>query len=615
MIIRAILPDWALKENPEYRKVQEGKFNKAKIEDLSFKMYNIYYLPNEPSIYESGTTVDGSQIDTFTWVFVDMDLKEGKYESKTSFIEFIQGQGIPPTKIVDSGNGVHVYWKVEDLDAMTYLRLQRRLARKYITDEAVCSIYQLMRLPGTINTKDPNELKFCELLLNENHKYNSEQLDNLLPPITFEDEEYCTNHFSRTYELDDKDIRIDDKLPAKFGALLKKNQEVKDLWVNNTDDRSKADFRLAHLMYGNGFTRDEALSVIVNCAKALNRAPKHRTNYALNIVDKIWTFEDEEEKKEVYTLSSSVKDILHRKGDLLKGTRFRCYDYLDNTSHGFRLGQVIGLVAGSGVGKTAVALNMFMGFVENNPDYYHFFVPLEQPANEIADRWKTMCGDRTELYEKVHVIDNYDNEGGFRNLSLDDIETYIHLFQRGEDKKVGCVVIDHIGALKKKNHKGENQDLMDICHSMKSFAVKTNTLVIMQSQSSREKAGIGDIELNKDAAYGTMYFEAYCDYLITMWQPLKRCYNNPKCPTVTAFKFCKIRHKKKGVDVLQEDTRYVLIFDPKTEHLRELTQDEEKSFTFFNTTSTNLRKQDRKTDLLVYTNIKTTKEKDNNVQT
>ena len=179
-------------------------------------------------------------------------------------------------------------------------------------------------------------------------------------------------------------------------------------------------------------------------------------------------------------------------------------------------------------------------------------------------------------------------------------------FQKLTGKKIGAVVIDHIGALKKKGSSGENQDLMDICHSMKAFAIRTNTLLIMQSQTSREKAGIGDLELNKDAAYGTMYFEAYCDYLITIWQPLKRCYNNPKCPTVTAFKFCKIRHKKKGVDAIQEDVPYLLLFDPLNEKLRTLTQKEEQQVAFFNQQATNARKTDAKSNLVTYTVIKQT---------
>lgn len=135
---------------------------------------------------------------------------------------------------------------------------------------------------------------------------------------------------------------------------------------------------------------------------------------------------------------------------------------------------------------------------------------------------------------------------------------------------------------------------------MKAFAVQTNTMLVMQSQAPREKAGIGDLELNKDAAYGTVYFESYCDYLITIWQPLKRCYMEEGCPTVTAFKFCKIRHKKKGVDKIQEDVCYRLVFDPTTERMKETTQEDEEAFKFWLSSATNKRKLDRKTDIIPY---------------
>ena len=599
MLVRLILPEWAKKEYPERSKIIEGDYSDDELVAFNAQFYNVHYLPNYPSEYTPGLTVDGAQIDTFEYVFVDMDLKDGTYASKEDFIEVVLTAGLDPSRIIDSGNGVHVYWRVSDLDAMSYLKLQRRLMRKFKTDEAVAKIFQLMRPPGYVNTKHKDAFQMCEELYSTDAVYTCEALDAFLPPLTHKDEDYCKNHFAQTYDLK-QGIEIDDTIPPKFHALIRKSQEAKDAFLGNTDDRSKADYRLGHIMCLDGFTKAEAMSVLVNSPKAISRSPAHRIKYAENIVSKIWTYEEAEVKDDL-DLSSTVKEILSRSpGETLKGIRFPCFRYLDATHHGFRLGQVIGLVAGSGVGKTAMALNMFMGFVEGNPDYDHFFVPLEQPANEIADRWRTMCGERTHLHDKVHVISNYDQNGAFRHLSLDDIKEYILKFQKKTGKKVGAVVIDHVGALKKKGKNGENQDLMDICHQMKAFAVKTNTMMVMQSQAPREKAGIGDLELNKDAAYGTVYFESYCDYLITIWQPLKRCYAQEGCPTVTAFKFCKIRHKKKHLDEIQEDVRYRLYFDSATEHMRELTQDEEKSFDYFNGVATSNRKQDRKTDVLEY---------------
>jgi hypothetical protein len=605
VLYRCILSEWAKASG--VKSSIEGLFNETQLLQLNEQFYNIYYFPNSPSMPDLSKPTDGSNIDTFQWIFVDMDLKDNVYASKQSFLDKINSFSLKPTKIVDSGNGIHAYWKVSDLTALNYLFFQRRLCRHFNTDEAVSKICQLMRVPGYINTKNVDNLILCELLQDTDITYTSEVVDNVLPIITLEDETYCKSHYNKTYNKKDLGNKIVEKLPLKFAQLLKANGEVKDIWIGNKDDRSKGDYRLGHIMFASGFTKEEASSVLVNSAKALERAPTHRISYATNIIDKIWSFEAQDTE---LLLSSSVRDILTKSGSSLKGTRFPCWSYLDSTHHGFRLGQVIGLVAGSGVGKTAIALNMFLGFVQNNPDYDHFFVPLEQPGNEIAERWKTLCGDKTHLHDKVHIISNYNEDGSFRHLSLVEIKDYLLKFEAVTKRKVGCVVIDHIGALKKKGKNGENQDLIDICHSMKAFAIETNTMLVMQSQAPREKAGIGDLELNKDAAYGTVYFESYCDFLITIWQPLKRCYSEEGCPTTTAFKFCKIRHKNTKLDKLHEDVCYKLFFTPETGFLREFTENEEKSFTFFNTKCLNKRKESRQTDIVSYTSIRWTKKEE-----
>ena len=601
-LLRLIAPDWLLAKSVSIKRVQEGLFDDAEISRLNTQGYNVYYYPNYPTSYYYGQPIVGADIEVFEYVFVDCDLKDKAYLNKDAFIETLVESGITPTKIVDSGHGVHAYWRVQGLDSMSYLRLQRRLIRKFNTDEAVGQIFQLMRLPGTINTKDPTNLLPCNTLYESDYVYTAEELDKVLPIIQERDEQYCKQHYAKTYNLNQNQVLISDALPPKFGRFIRDNKEAKELFAGTSEDRSKSDYRLGHLMFSNGFTKEEALSVLVNSAKALQRAPVHRVSYAENIADKIWTYELTEDKEKL-DLSLSVKEILQKTEGVLKGTRFPCHPRVDNTAHGFRLGQVIGLVAGSGVGKTAFALNLFRWFAESNPDYHHFFVPLEQPANEIADRWKTMSQGDESLHEKVHIMSNYDDEGGFRHLSFDEIREYIERFQKEKGLKIGCVVIDHIGALKKKGKLGENQDITDICHTMKAFAVQTNTLLVMQSQTNREKAGIGDLELNKDAAFGTVFFESYVDYLITMHQPLKRCHAEEGCPTVTAFKFCKIRHKKANKDIIKEDVCYYLRFDPDTELLRDMNQDEVTAFNYFLPKATNLRKQDRKTDLIKYQSV------------
>lgn len=614
MVYRLILAKWREGLEPHLPKAQEGEFSDEQLKKFNALGYNIFFFPNYPSIYNKNTTVDGSQIDTFRFVFVDFDLKSGTWPSKEAFIQELldtSPAGVlnpAPTFIVDSGNGIHAYWHVSDLDGMSFLRLSRRLMRKYKTDEAVQKLCQIMRAPGTLNTKVQDNLKECRYVHTGDAVYTCEELDKLLPPISPADEAYCQQHWNKTHQIREN-IEVEDTIPVKFHQLLKANKEVQEIWSGDVDDRSKADYRLGHIMLAAKFTKEEAMSVLVNTGKALQRAPVHRVGYAQNIVDKVWTFEAAEVHEEL-DLSSTVQEILDGTKGALKGDRLPCWSWIDNTVTGFRLGHVIGLVAGIKVGKTALSMNMFEGFVASNPNMDHMFVALEQPKGEIAAIWKKLCGDRTHLYKKVHIISNFNNDGSNRRLSLGQIEAYIIKFQKVTGRKVGCVVIDHIGVLRQDSPDGF-RSIENICHDMKPFALATNTLLVMQSHAPREKSGAGDLELNKDAAYGTSRFEGYCDWLLTLWQPLKRAYSNKACPKVAAFKFAAIRHKEEG-DVIEEDICYRMTFDPKTGALREMLEAEEVSFDFFQKTCINKRKQDRKTEMLSYTSAKTHAKIDHN---
>jgi hypothetical protein len=140
-----IAPKWLMENEPSTKRVIEGMLSDDEIVELNVRGYNAYYFPNAPKQYVPGVSVDGSLIDDFRFVFVDMDLKDGHYPSKDAFLQAL-AKAPEPTQVVDSGNGVHAYWQVSDLDAMSYLKLSRRLMRYLNTDEAVGQILQLMRL-------------------------------------------------------------------------------------------------------------------------------------------------------------------------------------------------------------------------------------------------------------------------------------------------------------------------------------------------------------------------------------------------------------------------------------------------------------------------------------
>src|SRR4051812_14582625 len=94
LINRLILPPWAKDKSPKLLKVLEGRFSHEQLEKYNRQGYNVYYLPNYPSQYDGKSTIDGSMVDVFQWVFVDCDLKDGVYPDKYSFLEVIGAVGI-----------------------------------------------------------------------------------------------------------------------------------------------------------------------------------------------------------------------------------------------------------------------------------------------------------------------------------------------------------------------------------------------------------------------------------------------------------------------------------------------------------------------------------------
>jgi hypothetical protein len=589
MVYRLIAAEWA-KEKGVQPGVLEGEFDFNKLLEYNEKGYNCYFLPNYPSKYDKSKPVSGKDIDIFKFIFVDMDLKDGVYKSKEHFIEKLK-EFLPPTIVIDSGNGVHVYWEVTDLDGMSYLRLQRRLIRHFNTDDSLATLYQLMRVPDTLNVKLLDSIKQCEVIHQDAEaKYVCEEIDKALPKITVEDEAYCKDHYEKTHNPEAFYGKIDEEIPAKFINLMNKNEEIKKLFMGPVKDRSAADFRLGHLLFANGLTQEEATSVLLHTAKASERSKVHRYNYAINIVEKVWK---EATSSTPTALDTGVMEILRRNKEAPQGIRIKCDSKIDATYSGFRLTEVLGIVGKEGNGKTTWALNIFKWFIENSPEYIHVFVSLEQPDHEIAERLvKIFNGDMSKS-QKIHILGNYNADGTYRNLSFVNIRDYVQNLEKITGQKVGCVVIDYLDIIKKENKGDERHGLIGVCSYMKTFAITTNTFLIMLSQSARGKGGIGDVELDIDSAYGTSKFEAYCDYMMTTWQPLKRLYDLAPSMTVTAFKMCKIRKFNIKKDNIKKDCVYTLMFDQETEQYRKLTDKELKDYEVLNRQASELRNADR----------------------
>jgi len=111
-------------------------------------------------------------------VWLDLDVKDHQ-EGKKELLEHIRAAYIlPPTAIVDSGNGYHVYWR---LRSSTTRGVAEALAKSMSThlngDQAATDSSRFLRVPGTTNWKDPeNPLPVVLVTLQGERQYTPDDL-------------------------------------------------------------------------------------------------------------------------------------------------------------------------------------------------------------------------------------------------------------------------------------------------------------------------------------------------------------------------------------------------------------------------------------------------------
>ena len=119
------------------------------------------------------------------WADLDFkDFKEGKKEAEARINSF----PFPPTIVVETGNGFHCYWRLREAitvsDAQSVIHIEKYLKVLVETleaDPACAELARVMRLPGTFNHKDPNNLKKVNILtLEPQRQYNLSDFDQFL---------------------------------------------------------------------------------------------------------------------------------------------------------------------------------------------------------------------------------------------------------------------------------------------------------------------------------------------------------------------------------------------------------------------------------------------------
>ena len=210
----------------------------------------------------------------------------------------------------------------------------------------------------------------------------------------------------------------------------------------------------------------------------------------------------------------------------------------DEATRGMRMGDVVQMIASSGVGKTIWAENLILNITKQYPNLPVMFFSLEQMSVMAFERFMMMEGSM-ELHEVEKWNKNEDKEiqqrlittmqqlsSNFKNfvvvdeggMDLDKLESYVaSAGMQRFNQPVKVVVIDYLGYLQ-----GEGKDLYHkvsaLAKELKELAKKLRCVIISLHQVSKVgKSGGDPIEGYHARDSGTVWESA--DIMISAWRP------------------------------------------------------------------------------------------------
>jgi RecA-family ATPase len=116
------------------------------------------------------------------WLWADVDFKHHPGMTPEEIDKRLEQMRNPPTVVINSGHGRHLYWRLHEPEDLSTEAARRKLtealtlACQHVSgDPGVCEVARLMRVPGSHNTKNGDNLPVEVLTCNE-HEYDLAEL-------------------------------------------------------------------------------------------------------------------------------------------------------------------------------------------------------------------------------------------------------------------------------------------------------------------------------------------------------------------------------------------------------------------------------------------------------
>ncbi len=203
-------------------------------------------------------------------LWADLDWKD--YPSEEAARAQFASLEHPPSIVVRSAHGVHLYWLLSEPNPPGALSaLSRRLAA-FLGADACHDAARLLRLPGSFNCKDPAGPVLVEIeAFKPGRRYHAVELDQWIPQLPTPQLKLSS----------DVDVSIPGDLTETARSIIEGNQQVRAHFRGEGKSKgdtssSGYDWTLAYDILKHGGTVEDAASAVASRPGGLARAKGHR---------------------------------------------------------------------------------------------------------------------------------------------------------------------------------------------------------------------------------------------------------------------------------------------------------------------------------------------------
>ena len=207
------------------------------------------------------------------------------------------------------------------------------------------------------------------------------------------------------------------------------------------------------------------------------------------------------------------------------------FPLLDKEIRGLRTGELLTFVSATGIGKSALALNLLMNFAKKTDELTVLF-SLEMSETGIGERIFQIELDKFGyeiengfVKQDKKFIDNCRNlKKSLNNLviitnriEIHSIPDYIKIIEEIKEKKVRLICVDYLGLMDNKLFpKDEYLRITDNMKKLYSYAKTLDIAIINLSQTSRIDVKGNNNGLNLYSGKGSGEVENSSDFFITL---------------------------------------------------------------------------------------------------